>query len=359
MQRSESNWEALCRLVEQAWPADRWRDLGVVVGCSGGADSVALVELLSKLRQPRNSFRPPPTQQAARAPQPPRGFVLVAHFNHGIRGEAADADEQHVRDLAKRHDFSVVVGHARSSRRDEASMREERTAFLIDAAHSAGARYLTLAHSADDSVETLLHHLFRGTGPGGLTGIGSPRAIADDLVLIRPLLAARRDVIRDALTERGITWREDDSNSDVSYRRNWIRHELIPMIEQHYPQVTEAVGRAIDGQRQWRDLVDRLAASWLDANRLRSDPATLRRDPMADRAVLTAALQHLWDEHEWPRGEMTRDHWLRLTDMLTAGDDQRISMPGDVDVVASGETVTLDRTGRTEPNGNENSTQSA
>jgi tRNA(Ile)-lysidine synthase len=220
-------------------------------------------------------------------------------------------------------------------------MRSARLKFLVDVAHAAGARYLALAHSADDNVETVLHHLFRGTGPAGLAGIGSPRAIDDDLVLVRPLLGTRRQLIRRALDDAGITWRDDASNLDPGYGRNWIRHELLPVIESRYPQASEAIGRAIEGQRQWRRVIDRLAVQWLDEHQVSFVPITLRRNRDADPAIVIAAIQMLWTESAWPRGEMTQSHWLRVAKTLSSDSPQRYALPGGIEVIAESDQVTI------------------
>lgn len=323
-------WQQMLDEVAQSWPPDRWRDLGVVIGCSGGADSVALTHALAVLRQPTTG----PTR-------PPRGFLLVAHFNHRLRGQASDDDQESVVDLSRQLGLPCRCGQVETPRRDEASMRSARLQFLVDVAHAEGARYLALAHSADDNVETVLHHLMRGTGPAGLAGIGSPRAIGDDLVLVRPLLGTRRQLIRRALDDACIGWREDASNLDPGYGRNWIRHELLPVIESRYPQASEAIGRAIEGQRQWRRVIDRLALEWLDEHQLSRDPITLRRHRGSDDAIVVAAIQMLWAQSDWPRGEMTQSHWLRVAQSLRSDSPQRYALPAGIEVIAEGDQVTI------------------
>jgi tRNA(Ile)-lysidine synthase len=215
--------------------------------------------------------------------------------------------------------------------------------FLIETAHATGSRYLALAHSADDNVETVLHHLMRGTGPAGLCGMGSPRAIDEDLVLVRPLLHTRRDLIRTALATERIAWREDASNLDPTYRRNWIRQQLIPFIHSQYPHASSAIERAIEGQRQWRRTIDHLAERWLE-DHLRGDhPAALRRDRESDPAIAIAAAQRLWTRFGWPRGEMTQGHWLRLAETLRGDQPERYALPSGVDVIADDSEVKLGR----------------
>ena len=176
--RNGATWEHLLTRIAAAWPPRRWRDVGVVVGCSGGADSVGLLIALNQLRQSEAEGQPPP-----------RGFLIAAHFNHGLRGDESDGDELFVRDLAAQFKIRSATEHTTETNRDEASMRQERLRFLQQTADAAGARYIVLGHTADDNVETVLHQLMRGTGPAGLAGIGSPRSVGQDLVLVRPATA--------------------------------------------------------------------------------------------------------------------------------------------------------------------------
>ncbi len=329
--KNDDSWQQLLARIAHAWPPPRWRDVGVVVGCSGGADSVGLLVALCQLRQ-----------RATGAGQgPPRGFLIAAHFNHRLRDEESDGDEAFVRDLASQQAVRFAAFHATGATRDEATMRSQRLQFLTETAHTTGARYIALGHSADDNVETVLHQLMRGTGPAGLSGIGSPRPIGQDLVLVRPLLSISRRRIRSGLESIGQPWREDSSNFNTDYRRNWIRHQLIPLIESEYPAAVDAINRAVEGQRGWRAVIDRLAKEWLAEHRKSSDPATLLRDRQTDQAILIAAAQALWAELDWPRREMTREHWLQLAATIQAGVRERYSLPGQIDVVADGETVSL------------------
>lgn len=325
---SSDLWQRLKGEIAAAWPPDRWRDLGVVVGCSGGADSVAL---LAALRELRESDQLPP----------PRGFLVAAHFNHRLRGDEADADQELVRRLADEWQLRCEIGCGSGDARDEASLRNQRLTFLTATAQRTGARYLTLAHSASDNVETLLHHLFRGTGPAGLTGIGSPRPIGDDLVLVRPLLGVSRSTIRDALRSSGQAWREDSSNTDTAYRRNWIRQELIPQIESQYPSAVDAIARAIEGQRDWRELIDRQARQWLATHRIADQPVTLQRDGDVEPAIATAAAQLIWTEQDWPRREMNREHWLRLTETIRSSQPERYTLPARIDVIADANRIEI------------------
>ena len=252
--KTESCWPKLLNEMSTNWATHRWRNVGVVIGCSGGADSVALLRLMAELRK--------------QGKNPPRGFLIAAHYNHALRGSESDDDQRFVHKLADKLGLRFQTTRTQSSETSEAAMRSMRMQFLTETAHTSGARYIAVAHSADDNAETVLHHLLRGTGPAGLTGINRTRSIGRDLVLCRPLITASRLEIRESLKELEQPWREDSSNQQLHYQRNWIRHQLIPTIENRYPRAVDAINRAVSGQREWRSLVDQLALAWLDEHRV-------------------------------------------------------------------------------------------
>jgi tRNA(Ile)-lysidine synthase len=279
---------------------------------------------------------------------PPRGFLIAAHYNHALRGSESDNDQQFVQKLAEELGLRFQTKRTQSDETSEAALRSMRMQFLTDTAHASGARYIAVAHSADDNAETVLHHLLRGTGPAGLTGINHTRSIGTDLVLYRPLITASRLEIRTALTEVDQPWREDSSNQQLHYQRNWIRHELIPTIEHRYPHAVDAINRAVSGQREWRSLVDQLAQTWLDSHQIdngytggQQDAVALKRDHSTDRVVVISAMQNLWSKMEWARGAMARDHWCRLAKTVNSQTLERYSLPGPVDVDATQKVITL------------------
>lgn len=322
-------WQKLVSVLAESWPEQRWRDVGVVVGCSGGADSVCLLRALASCRD--------------QGGPPARGFLVAAHFNHRLRGDESDADQRFVQQLAGELGIDFVCQQSQSAMADEASMRQQRVEFLTITAHRLGARYVALAHSADDNIETVLHNLLRGTGPSGLAGIRAYRSLDADLVLVRPLLPVRRQRIRQALHSIGQCWREDRSNRDLDYRRNWIRHQVIPTLQQQFPQAGEAILRAIDGQQQWRDLIQSLAENWIDDHQTDSDPVTLRCGPETPEAVVVAACQTIWDRQDWPRQEMSRAHWKRLAEAIQSTQSTRFALPGGIDVSVGASIVEIRR----------------
>ena len=190
----------------------------VGVAVSGGADSVALLLLLCALRQEL-------------------GLTLyVLHFNHKLRGRAADGDEKFVAKLAKKCQLPFYAGAAdvksiakRDKTNTEDAARRERYIFF---ARSTGAHELdkiAVAHTADDQAETVLAHILRGSGITGLGGI-HPQVGK----VVRPLLGARRAELRAFLKLKKQSWREDATNRDTTKMRARIRKKLLPLLEKQF-----------------------------------------------------------------------------------------------------------------------------
>ncbi len=211
-------------------PGDR---VGVAV--SGGADSVALLQLLQSVREKLGIK------------------LLVVHFDHLLRGAESGADAEFVADLARRNaipfvlDREDVAAAARQNKWNlEDAARRLRYAFFDRIVREGRATRIAVAHTADDQAETLLAHLIRGTGPTGLAGI-YPVAGA----IVRPLLAIRREELRAYLRRHSQTWREDSTNLDVQRVRARIRARLLPLLEREFsPSV---VGRLSDLARLARE----------------------------------------------------------------------------------------------------------
>ncbi|HET7294814.1 MAG TPA: tRNA lysidine(34) synthetase TilS [Vicinamibacteria bacterium] len=199
----------------------------IVAALSGGADSVALLDALLETGR-RWGFR-----------------VVAAHLDHGLRSASA-SDAEFCRNLCARLGVPLHVGAADvrgRARRDgaglEAAARLERHAFLRRIAEAEAAAAIAVAHTRDDQAETFLLRLLRGAGSAGL-GAMRPRAGT----LIRPLLdVGRRDVL-EHLQARGLEWREDETNADLRFARNRVRHELLPYLERHFnPSIRESLAR--------------------------------------------------------------------------------------------------------------------
>lgn len=212
----------------------------VVVAVSGGSDSVALLRLLCLLKEEH------------------RLELVCAHFNHGLRAAASDADEAFVRALAAslgmpfERGSDDVAGYAAAHRLStEEAARELRLRFLRTAALQTGASCIATAHTQDDQVETVLFRLLKGTGMRGIAGI-APRTG----MFVHPLLHVSKQQLRDWLTAQGAPWREDASNADERYERNFIRASVIPLIERRFPAARTSISRTSDMARATCDLFE-------------------------------------------------------------------------------------------------------
>ena len=187
----------------------------LVVGVSGGADSICLLFVLMEL-QKKLAFE-----------------MVVVHVNHGLRGEAADGDEAYVRKVCKEHGITCEVyrenvewiAKERKQSTEEAGRYVRREAFVHTIEKHGGTK-IALAHHMNDSVETFFMNLARGTGIQGMGGI---RPIAG--VYIRPLLCLERREIEEFLREKNIPYCTDSTNEEDDYTRNRLRNHVIPYLE--------------------------------------------------------------------------------------------------------------------------------
>jgi len=200
----------------------------IVVGVSGGADSVCLLDNLHKM-----------------------GYKLViAHFNHQLRLQAEN-DALFVEKISKQLglpfelDTSNVKKYAEQSHKSiEEAARMLRYQFLIRTAKKFHTRYVAVAHNADDQVETVMMHLIRGSGISGLTGMKEKTIIDEfdkEIFILRPLLSVWRSEIEYYLQNNDLTYHEEETNRDLQYTRNQIRNELIPGITKKYPKFREQI----------------------------------------------------------------------------------------------------------------------
>ena len=263
----------------------------VLVGLSGGADSVALTELLVELK-------------------PRFGITLVlAHLNHGLRAEA-EADEAFCRSLSERLAAPFASGRvdvAESARRSKRSIEDEarstRYRFLEAQASHFGAQRIAVGHTLDDQAETILLRLLRGSGCRGLGAIHPVKAVkaVKAVRIVRPLIEVRRQEIERYLEERGASFREDQSNADPRFTRNRIRHEELPRLSSAYnPRLVETLARSaslLRDEEEWmeaatRQAFDALAGLSRDEIRLEREP--LSRHPIAlRRRLVRAAIERL------------------------------------------------------------------
>jgi tRNA(Ile)-lysidine synthase len=293
----------------------------VVVGVSGGADSVGLLVGLARLGAART------------AP----GGLIVAHAQHDLRSAAA-ADRAFVAGLARRLGLPLVwrelpVRNLPDDRGEgmEARVRRLRYDFLAESAREAGARHVVVAHTADDQAETILHRALRGTGLAGLGGMPVARELCDGVSLLRPLLEVRREAVRLYCDAVGESWCEDETNADTRYARNFLRHEILPRVTAGpYPAADASIIRLGRQAARVAAVIAGAAGHLLDAHASRQSDGTIlvrvagfaSLDPHLVAEIFVA----LWRREAWPRRDMTARHYATLA--VLAADVGPASGPG-------------------------------
>ncbi len=375
------------RELNALWPADRWLGTRVLVAVSGGADSVALLRAMVNL--------------AGSHSVTVEGQIQAAHYNHGWRGAASDGDEEFVRELCQDLQVPLIVGcnsgdsaptperagidvdvnaagdASRSSsgggiynspvglpeklpNRTEAGARELRYDFLAEAAYRCAARYVLTAHTANDRVETMLHNLFRGTGLSGAVGPPLTRPFGAELVLVRPLLSCWREQVEAYLQELEQDFRQDASNADIAFQRNYLRHKLLPdlrerfgaSLDQRLLDFSELAEEVVTDQRE-------LAAQYLSQAALLRESAVARFElpsnpeeevlslPSLQKlactwSVVRQALVRSWQERQWPLQSMSRPQWNKLRWLMSSPEaGERENLPGNLVAERVGEWIVI------------------
>ncbi len=198
----------------------------ILVAVSGGADSVALLNVLARLSGRLEVS------------------LVAAHLDHALRRESSD-DARFVESLCAGLGLPLVsrriaAGAAMTAGRGgvEQVARSIRRRFLLEVAAREGCSRIALGHHRDDQAETVLHRLLRGSGPGGLAAMRPRRG-----AFIRPFLDLSRRQIRDYLATNGLAWAEDESNRDLRLTRNRIRHRLLPLCREFNPRIETGLAR--------------------------------------------------------------------------------------------------------------------
>ena len=297
------------------------RGSSVLLGVSGGADSVALLHALHCLVRRGGDFT-----------------ITIAHLDHCLREESAD-DAAFVADFAEKLGVKCIL-----QRRNVAGLADQlgegvehaarvaRFDFFREAAKSCSASTVALAHHADDNVETILFRILRGTALRGLAGILPSRDLQPGLKIIRPMLKFYKSEILEYCKLQNLNWRKDHTNDESLYRRNFIRNELLPLIRDRInPKVDEALLRlgSLAGQTeeflttQARKVLED-SISHTNAGRILIDVKMISAaEPTVRMTAYRLALQDL----DLPQRDLTADHLISI-DMLLTGSGRVVNLPG-------------------------------
>ena len=287
-------------------PGDR-----VLVGVSGGADSVCLALVLTELRYQ----------------------LGIAHVNHGLRGAASDDDAAFTATLAQRLGLNfftrrvlLIAGNI------EAAGRDARKDFFNEVANERGFTKIALAHTRNDRVETFLLNLLRGAGSAGLVSMPPVSGTT-----IRPLIETSREEVEAYLREQNQPWRTDDSNFDLEFARNRLRHAAIPNLSSEFnPNLVKTLSRTIEILEQEDAWMRTIAEDWLSKHGTKQQEdfviaaADLRAAPVAlVRRALRDALRQA--------GSELRDvSFDRIEDVRTLLEDSKsgkiVEIPGGIEV---------------------------
>jgi tRNA(Ile)-lysidine synthase len=242
-----------------------------------------------------------------------------------LRGEESEQDEQFVSGLARRFEVECRVWRAEKLEKPggsgwEAYLRDIRYDFFKQVSRDFGARYLALAHTADDQAETVTMRLLRGSSLAGLRGIPSQRPLTNETTLIRPLLTLRRQMLREYLLRIDQPFRIDSSNESDQFLRNRIRNELFPFLASAYgTDFSERMLSLAEEAAEVQALLDE-GSSRLLAHFDSHQPDCLRiaTTPLAAHppALVRHALVKAWRDRGWSERDLTSRHWHALAELL-------------------------------------------
>lgn len=289
----------------------------LLVAFSGGRDSVALLDHLLR---------------AARWP------LILAHFNHGLRGRESGADARFARGVARRHGLvfemekADTAAHARACKKSiETAARELRHAFLRQAAARHGARHVVLAHHADDQAETVLANLCRGAGLRGLGGMKDTQIMPGGVSFLRPMLGITRSEIDAHVSTLGLAFREDASNQSPDHRRNRLRHEVLPLLDAIFERRTAPLicRAAAQAQGTEEHLENEARALLADASVLSTDGSLcLTRSVKMLHPALLGQMLRLWLREYLDQSGIGHAEIEAARSMLLPDGPAKINLPG-------------------------------
>lgn len=279
----------------------------VIVGLSGGADSVCLLHFLLSLK---NDL--------------PHLSVKATHVNHMIRGSEAIRDEEFCKELCTRLEVPLDILRAdipaiakKEKKGLEECARDERYSHFARLLETYPKALVATAHNADDNLETMLFNLTRGSGTRGLSGISPVRES-----FIRPLLSCTSRQIREHLERSGIPFVTDSTNCDTAYTRNSIRYRTVPTLEDINPRVQDAALRLGEAARNDCDFIESKAIEFID-----SQPLTRERLKSAHPALFQRIIRELYRRKCQSTAELSEKN---VTDCrrLLEGEGGSVSLPG-------------------------------
>ena len=301
----------------------------ILVACSGGPDSMALLHLLQDIANHRHT----------------KYELGVAIVDHSIRPESKDEVlwlRNQVESLGLPF-YTATFDVPRLSKDQKLSAetvgRQVRYQWLNEIAQSEGYDYIAVAHHKDDQAESILAHLIRGTGLNGLTGM-SVVSYDYTVPVIRPLLDVTKSELLDYLADRDLTYCIDSTNDDISYQRNRIRHRIIPELEFINPNVVDAIVRLGSSVSEDLAVISDLTAQAferiviIDKGAMNLSRKALRKEPLAIQRRLWQRLVSSIDSDI----TLTTAHQEQLLDIVNTGEAKTFTIKS-IKVTAQCDTI--------------------
>ena len=305
-----------------------------LIALSGGCDSVALLFLLYSLQKEWKLS------------------LYAAHVNHGLR-ESAGEDEDFCRKLCRRLEIPLKVFHEnialtalKEGMGQEEAGRQVRYRLLSEEAVRCGCEALVTAHQREDQAETLLLHLLRGSGLPGLGGMKASRPLTETLMLLRPLLSTSRQELEAYLRELGEGWREDESNRDTALRRNYLRHEIMPRLEEAFPGASGKMARSACYLQQAEAYMNAEAERFLN-HQTEPDSLSLAELKQVPEPLLFYIFRRFLDR----KGHLTdlsEIHFEAMRELLSKRSGARLSLPRGARLLREQKAIRLLEEGREE-----------
>jgi tRNA(Ile)-lysidine synthase len=301
----------------------------ILLAISGGADSTALLHVLAALRLD----------------------ICCAHINHQLRGDEAQRDEDFVIEQCQKLKVPVVTrkidvrDYAKKSKLSiETAARNLRIENLVDIAKSQNCSCIATAHHKNDNAETIIDRLIRGTGLRGLCGIWPAKKFTDEIVFIRPLLCATRDEIIQYLNSRNLNWCTDRTNTDFAYRRNFIRHRLLPALQKDSAgDIVENLAVLSKASRGFYLMICRTTDTmWPDVATVNENTVTVDSDKIVNQPaeikieIIRRALAHL----DCGEQDVSERHYKSI---LQLPDDGRLQLPNRITVSRQGSKIVFEK----------------
>lgn len=293
----------------------------VVVAFSGGSDSSALLFFLVEYLNKKNN-------------------IFAAHLNHMMRSEA-ERDERFAVETCEKYKIKIFTGRrdipeiAKNSKKSrEEAARDERYAFLREIASSIGENVkIATAHTASDNAETVIFNLARGCGLGGLSGIAPVRGD-----IVRPLLSCTKEDVLKYCGQNNISYVEDETNSDESYTRNFIRRNITSKLGEKFARADENIFKTSQLMRDFADLTDSLTEAVIKG----SDSVEAGVLIASHKAVQQAAIEKLYENAVFPLyRKLEKKHVEYVRQLLLDKKEKSVDLPGLVTAEISKNMLTM------------------